>query len=228
MIFTPPLAQAVLLFALILSAFSCAGVPAMTSPDSVEDKALLERCRSPFVGSNHRFIHSIEAELPGGRVTTLMGVTVVTPSKRTLKGVLMTLEGLVIFDGEYDGQVLSITRALPPFDRSGLAEGLMMDMATLFLSPRAPLLGVAALEDGSVLCRHEIYGESRADVVVFPDGGWTIHVRNDFTGRTREVTARNVVGGVPETLELKAPGFAGYTLRMRLVEATSLSAAGSQ
>lgn len=203
---------------------SCVHVPDMLPLDSLTDRSVIEQCGRPFVKSPYRFVHAIEAGLPGGRTATLMGVTVVDPEAKSLHSVLMTLEGLVLFDGEYDG-TLSVKRAVPPFDRDSFARNMMEDIRLLFLAPENTSAQARVSADGSVLCRYRGKEGETIDVTVQPDHTWRIETYATPFERFREIKAGALKDGMPGELELRGYSAGRYTLRLKLVDAEPVSAA---
>jgi hypothetical protein len=162
--------------------------------------------------------------MEGGRNFVMMGLTVMSSRLRTIRSVIMTLEGFVVFDGEYD-QHLTVHRALPPFDSPHLAEGLMEDIRLIFFEPDGPLVGCGVLDNGSAVCRHEIPGGSAIDIQSLADNGWELNRYGPSQRLTR--TLRVPPGekhtcGFPERMELIASGGQTYKLVMTLLEAVRL------
>jgi len=67
--------------------------------------------RRIFPEGEWQFLHSIQVEMPGGRNFVMMGLTVISSRLQTRRSVIMTLEGFVVFDGEYDHRLV-VHRAL--------------------------------------------------------------------------------------------------------------------
>ena len=167
-------------------------------------------------------MHTIEATLPGGRSATLIGVTVVDPVGKTLHSVLMTLEGLVLFDGKYD-RSLTVNRAISPFDKDAVAQNMMDDVRLLFLAPEDPTREAGVQKDGSTLCRRKGNAGETVDVLIWPDRTWKMETYVNPFERLREVTATTLTGGIPGELELPGHSYGNYTLRLKLVSAEPVS-----
>ena len=117
---------------------SCAGLPPVT-PGGDALRAGADEAFAPgtvFPEGRWQLLHAIQAELPGGRTLVMLGLTVMSSTGRSCRSVLMTLEGFVVFDGEYDRRV-TVHRALPPFDSPHFADGLMEDIRLVFFEPEA-------------------------------------------------------------------------------------------
>jgi hypothetical protein len=182
-----------------------------------------ESC-SIFPEGKWQFLHSIRAEMPGGMNFVMMGLTVTSSRFRTSRSVIMTLEGFVVFDGEYD-QHLIVHRAIPPFDSPHFAGGLMDDIRLIFLEPDGPVIGFGESANGSVVCRHAAPDGSTVDIGLQRDGAWELRRYSPAQRLIRTVRvlpgARNNTG-FPVTLELAACGDQTYKLIMTLVEAVQI------
>jgi hypothetical protein len=162
--------------------------------------------------------------MPGGMNFVMMGLTVMSSPLRTSRSMIMTFEGFVIFDGEYD-QHLIVHRALPPFDSPHFAEGLMDDIRLIFFEPDGPVVAFGKLANGSTVCRHAISGGSIVDIELQPDSAWEL--RRYSPGQRLTRTIRALPGarrssGFPERIELTASGDQTYKLAMTLLEAVHI------
>jgi len=160
-------------------------------------------------------VHSIETLVHGGRSAFVTGVVVVSSRERSLRCVIMTLEGLAVFEAEWDGQ-LKVNRAIAPFDSKLFAQGLIEDIRLLFLRPPGSPLESGILENGSSICRYRVPEEGIVDVVSQEEGRWEIRrYAADFKLlRTLRIA--------PDTVELTAHGPRGYKLNMNLLEAVRI------
>ena len=198
---------------------SCSILPVIKPGAPAADT--LQRCRQPFLDSPHRFVHTIEAALSGGGMGTVVGVTVFNPASETIHSAIMTIEGFVLFDAQYDKGV-RVHRAVPPFDGEHFAANMMGDISLMFLAPHERLSNAGRLEDGSSICRYE--GEDRiVDVIVHQDDTWEIGTYANRQERLRKIRAFTIRDRIPETLELTGFGFREYTLRLKLISAEPVS-----
>jgi hypothetical protein len=162
--------------------------------------------------------------MEGGRNFVMMGLTVMASQPRTIRSVIMTLEGFVLFDGEYDKD-LTVHRALPPFDSPHLAKGLMDDIRLIFFAPDGPLVACGVLDDGSAVCRHEIPGGGATDIQSLADGSWELkrYGPSQRLIRTlRGLPGERHISAFPERMELIASGGQSYKLVMTLLEAVHI------
>ncbi|MFZ0614354.1 MAG: hypothetical protein WAM73_19075 [Desulfobacterales bacterium] len=202
--------------------FSCARLPAIVP--SAEPAAATAACAHVFPAGKWQLLHLIEADLPGGRRGVMTGLTILSSRLRSHRSVIMSVEGLVVFDAEVDRK-LTIHRALPPFDAPGFAEGLMEDIRLIFFAPAGPPAECGTLGDGSAVCRYHDSGGGRVDIVSRAAGACEVR-RYDRKQRLVRIVKIPVglpdEGWMPKTLELTARGQQRYKLVMTLLEAVPL------
>ena len=97
----------------------------------------------------------------------MLGLTVMSSPAAERRSVLMTLEGFVVFDGEYDGR-LTVHRALPPFDSPHFADGLMEDIRLVFFEPEGPVVARGTLRTGGPVRRYRLPDGGTVDVELLP------------------------------------------------------------
>ncbi len=205
---------------------SCSAMQTPSMPHLVPVAAMQEDvCKSTFVSGDWQFVHSITFEQSRGHGITLVGVTVLQDKK--LKTVLMGVEGFVLFEAEQkaSGRVL-VSRAMPPFDRAGFAEGLMADVRALFVEPECTERVIAKNPEGEQVCRYTSENDWITDVVTASQG-WNRIEQYDRKGILRKaITAQKYreAGGeiIPEDIVLTALGARGYTLQLQLLSAEKI------
>jgi hypothetical protein len=208
---------------LLLALAACAHRPAFQSVDAGRAAPIAVACRSCFLEGRWQLVHTIQAHLPGGRQTTLTGAVVLSTADRSVHCVLMTLEGVVLFDAlDQDGH-LTVSRALGPFANDHFAEGLVADIRFMFLAPDGGMAAAGHFGDGDAGCRYPAAGDRTLDLIVRP-GGWQLR-QYDPSGRLRRtLTADGAEAGAPAPhMTLEAAGSPGYRLSMTLVDAVPLS-----
>ena len=208
---------------------SCSTLPGLQPAVRSDRTELPQTCLRLFPNGKWQFVHSIEAVMPGGQRGLVMGVTVISSLDKTAHCVLMTIEGLVVFDARYD-QELVIHRAVAPFDQDGFAAGLISDIQLIFFMPQGPLLENGNDPNGAFVCRYQTPDSGIVDLVI--DADHTRHIRQ-YTAQRRLRRTVDAFFTKPETdgsgpdfpdrLELTAHGVVGYTLVMDLVEAIPLT-----
>jgi hypothetical protein len=207
---------------LCLLAGGCAGLPRIKPLDPVLKPIVLEECRRPFLPTKYRLVHTIEAHLPDGGAATAIGVLVADPQNGSFQSVLMTFEGLVLFDVE-SGAIPSVHRAVPPFDSPAFARRMAEDIGLAFFAPGGEPALWGQGEKGFRGCRYEK-----------PDGGFVDVLKDE--GGAREIrlygTGQELLKGVKipflerpglaDELEIRGESWPSYTLRLRLIEAEEI------
>ena len=213
---------------------SCAGLPELQKTAGPETP---DPGRGCLVGvyplGNWQLLHTIEAELPGSQKGFLMGVTQLSSQKRSFRSVIMTLEGFVVFDAQYDGTI-RVARAVAPFDNAAFAQGVMADIQLIFFKPMADDITIGALAGGATVCRHSLPDGSVIDVAQPKDNQWETRLYGP-NHRLRRVVKRSnsqnppmeTPMGITHKIELTALGNPGYKLALDLVEAISLESGNS-
>lgn len=182
-------------------------------------------CEHAFARGDWQFVHSIHFAMDNGYGATLVGVTVLQGKK--LKTVLMGVEGFVLFEAEQEkSSPVIVRRAMPPFDKTGFAEGLMRDVQTLFVEPEHAGRTLAKNTEGERICRYIAENNQVTDVVTAIPG-WNRIALYDQQGLLQQsITAlsyKEVAGeSVPERIELTTSGTQGYTLTLQLLSADKL------
>jgi len=211
----------------LLMALSCAGcsqLPPVTPAPVPGKHGPQDVCQGAFLHTPWQLYHSITARMPGGQQAVLTGVTIVRPGEGTLRAVLMTLEGLVLFDGEYADRIV-VHRALGPFARPGFARGLLADVGMLFVAPREAPEICGADARRRLVCRTALARGGWLDITADPEAGWILKRYNEQRQQERIVT------GTPgletplaraSAITLIATGSQSYRLDLKLVDAVPL------
>ena len=213
-----------ILFVVLMLA-GCTRLPEIRTIEGITSASPVASCVAIFPQGRWQFVHSIEIQPPVGSEQTVLGVIQLSSQLRAFHCVLMTIEGLVLFEADFDGAV-KVQRALPPLDKPGMAEGIVRDISLIFLAPKQPLETAGFSKDAERICRYPSADVGVEDVALKPGGLWEIRLYNQFHHLTRLVSAMSKedsnAAGLPSMVVLKAPGALGYTLKMRLIEATPL------
>jgi hypothetical protein len=184
-------------------------------------------CGLPFPKGNWQFIHSIEATMPGG-TASVVGITDISSDLETIHCIIMSIEGLVLFDGAYKGEVV-INRGIQPFDSREFAKGLMNDIRMVFFRPMGELTGTGIMSNGSHVCRYTNDPTTIVDVIIDPNHNWEIRqYRNSNLTRSvkayiKERTLDGVQKAFPGRIELSVNEDPNYSLTLRLIRAEPLN-----
>ncbi len=211
------------LLLIVLVLVSCAGnnlsLPKLTpAPNRPPD------CAPLFPQGNYQFVHLIEFSMPGGNHGTAMGVTVI--GGNTMESVLMTVEGVVLFAARLT-DTLTVSRAVPPFDKPGFASGMMRDIQTIFLQPRGKVLP-GSLPDTTSVCRITDNSDQITDIIPTADHCRRLNIYSPTGQLHREISGHDCsvdLDGtlIPKTLELTSWKMGGYTLQLTLISAEKIS-----
>ncbi len=202
---------------------ACSSFPPIRSLDTGPKSRLAARmCQNSFPEKPFRAVHTIEATMPMGNSSSMMGASQVNPEARSLRAVLVSVEGLTLFDATSVKGVMEVHRAVAPFDDPDFARGLMSDVSLVFMAPDGKLhVGIG--DDGRLVCR---YKDTDGGVVdLLPTAADSkpreLLVYDKDADLVRIVDFFDESGpmGLAKKVVLSAPGLVGYELVMKLVGA---------
>lgn len=215
-------------FCTVLLFFSCSSIPKLEPLNSEMLPVVANECRILFPTDDWQFVHSIEATIEGRQKAFLIGITHISPALERVRCVIMTIEGLVLFDALSDTETV-IRRGISPFDSMAFAKGLMNDIRLVFFSPTGECIEKGMLGKGSYVCRYGNHGNTIIDVIAHPDRAWEIRQYKDGDPARsvkaylkKDVYKENQYV-VPERLELTAHGVHAYALGLRLIRADQVA-----
>lgn len=217
--------------AFLLSLSGCTSVPHINQPPFQDTSQIQQDCRKIFPKGSWRFVHSIQVNIAGKKRTNLLGITQVDSESRSLHSVLMTIEGMVVFEAKYENQDTTVKRATPPFDSPHFAKGLLQDVKLIFLPPQDKCIDVGLTNDGKFICRYSINSSRTKDIQVSSNKSeWSVSIY-DTGKKTRTVTAmfKNSTQELselshPKRLHLKSyNSHNNYSLKMDLIKAKQLN-----
>lgn len=213
-----------LLAGLCLLLGACTHLPAIQPMDVARRPCLETDCQSHFPQGRWQLVHNIGARLHGGKQATFTGVVVLSTRDQSIHCVLLTLEGMVLFEAVDDGQKTAVRRAFGPFDNDHFAQGVMADIRFLFFKPEGLLIATGTYGDGTPGCRYQGPGETIVDLVELADGGWRMRQYDGRGTELRRMTADRVDSrGISPRMVIDAgSGRQSYRLSMDLVEAVAL------
>lgn len=165
--------------------------------------------------------------MPGGRNASVIGITDISSGLETIHCIIMSIEGLVLFDGVYGGEVV-INRGIQPFDSKEFAKGLMSDIRMVFFRPVGELTETGILSNGSHVCRYRKDPMTIVDVIIDPNHDWEIRqYRNGNLNRSvkaylNEKAIDVVQKAFPGRIEISVKEDPGYALTLRLIRAEPL------
>jgi hypothetical protein len=194
--------------------FSCKSLP------FIELSSGLKLDINVFPQEKYQFTHSIKADLPNGDTLLVIGLTVVDPAGRSIHAVMMTVEGLVLFDVNYQNNQVTINRGMPgmsPDDSANFIQGLLNDLNLMFFIPDCAVSEYGKII-GKYINRYKCNNEKTIDLIKEESGKVTINKYDSSNSLLRTVNIFSLnKENLPEKLELIAPGLFGYSLYMELI-----------
>ncbi|MFH2130708.1 MAG: hypothetical protein ABIK68_10080 [bacterium] len=217
-----------LIFFVLLILTACTSLPPLNPLSPSPDDRI--RCSKPFVNRDWQFVHTIAVTLPGGKNTLITGITTVFPDRESVHAIIMSLEGLVLFEGITQGNKIDIRRGISVFATTAFAEGLMRDVRLIFLKPGGIPAEIGGSAGGTVVCRYRRTDQSVVDVMSHRNGNWELVQYDAGYHPRRRINAwiedsGQTAGGQnpPSRIELTASDTFGYVLDMRLIQSTAQS-----
>lgn len=214
----------------LCSLAGCGVLPALLPAGGISPDDFPAACETVFPRQKWRLVHSVAARLPGGKQAVLMGVTVIAPQSRRLACVMLSLEGLVLFDASWDGSRLTVRRAIPPFDGDAFARGMIADIQLLFFGPEGRLASSGFQADGAPVCRFRTADGGYQDIVQTGEDRFELRRYDSRKRLQRWVAAQDVLprsAGSPDriaqTMRLNKTGPGGYQLNLSLLKAEALA-----
>jgi len=214
---------------LSLGTVSCTGLPKL---DPVNPSTILrihQRCTDVFFEGKWQFDHLIEFTMPGNKKSFVRGITVISPEEKKIKSVIMTIEGFVFLDADYDQKVV-INRGIPPFNSIEFVRGMMDDIKLMFFRPEAGPVESGMSDDGSHICRYKNNTGKVIDVIKNSGCNWEIRQYDPGGALIKTVKAdqckilpgsSNKIG-FPGRIKLASRGIKRYALAFELIEAIRL------
>lgn len=183
-------------------------------------------CVEIFPQGKWQFVHSIDFSMRDRAGTTMIGA--ITLDGNDIQCTLMTVEGFTLFEALFhDDTNFEVHRAVPPFDTSTFAKGLIRDIRAIFEPPPSSNMRAGTLADGTPVCRYTATAGSVVDILPERDACWQIKSYTAELEMDRSIVGRscrrNGSSLIPDSLELKVPGRNGYTLKMNLISADNLN-----
>jgi hypothetical protein len=208
----PPLAA-------LLVLGGCATLPPLRPLDPSLQSAAFEACRRPFLTRKVRLVHAMTAVMPGGRESTAIAILLADPGTGSFQSVLMTIEGLVLFDIE-SGESLHVNRAVPPFDAPAFAPRMAEDIRLAFFPPGETPAAWGREKGEGAVCRFHRRGGEVVDVLTAEGGAVEIRLYGSGQELRKKVSIPHLERpGPAEAVEIRSAGWPSYSLHLRLIEA---------
>jgi len=209
---------------------SCQRLPVPDPLTQSEIPAVLERCDLPFLSGQWQLTHAVEATLPDGNRSQLLGVALLSPDLDRFATVLMSIEGWVMFQGRYENGHIHLEAGIAPLKTEDFASGLMEDFRLIFFRPIDALEQAGRLNDGAYVCRYAAANRRMVEVRAFEPNHWEIRQYDDRRHLRRLVKAMPCTAidcgqdgdRIPGRIQLTAFGPFEYALSLTLIEAVRI------
>ncbi len=209
-----------------LLVFSCTSFPEIRPLEKMRRSDAVLRCTSVYPRKSFRAVHTIDASMPMGKSSSMMGASQVDTKRRTLRAVLVSIEGLTLFDATSTRGVLRVHRAIAPFDDMDFARGLINDVSLVLLAPAGKLEKLGEDSHGRLVCRYAGADGSRLDLIPAVGSSSTlvrVYDPDAVLVRTAEFFDASGPLGLAKKVVLRAPGLVGYELSLSLLGAEPIS-----
>lgn len=211
---------------IIISISGCGLPQIQTAPDSTID-AIECRCQAIFQKHPVQMVHSLTSILPNGDIHVAIGVTTISPETKTIHCAIMTIEGMVLFEAEYDQKII-IHRSIPPFDSMEFARNILEDIRLVLFKPAGALINAGRLTPFTDICRYEQPDGTTVDVVTRQNDTWEIHQYTTYGKQIKTIKAYYTDArnhglseenqNIPSLYEITAHGIFGYSLKLALID----------
>jgi hypothetical protein len=200
---------------LVLALTACAVIPPY-KPLSPQGGVT---CPGLFPSKSFWVVHQIDMKSVRIGEGVFIGAAKVEPLKAALHTVLMNVEGMVLFEAEYENGDIKIISAFPPLNDPAFARGLMADVLFALLKPACGPVEQGVDEQGLTACRWAAEADAIFETALLPDGV----VRMRLFGGDRLVVKEALTSppydlGMPARISLRAFHPSYYTIELTLIE----------
>jgi hypothetical protein len=218
------LCRLLLLWVLTDLLFGCAGLPKLTPAPGESSIEWETVCLRFFPQSPWRAVHALHISGPFGQRSSVMGVTVVDPTTRRIRAVILSVEGIVLFDASREAGTTTVHRAVPSLDHKGFPEGLMHDVDLMFLAPEGGPAETGQNSEGNPVCRWRSESGTTTDVAGTGETNQRILQYDPDNTLRREVEMEGETGAfLAGRARLSFHGLVGYGLDLNLIEFEALA-----
>lgn len=138
----------------LLHLFGCGSATTKILPLTVADQERAhDLCERLFPPGPFEATHVVEVSIPFSDDSSLIGVVVAEAGNHGFRSVLMTQEGIVLFDAVRRGDRIEVVRALPPLDPNGFGRPMTDDVRLIFMHPDGNRPEVGRTREGEQICR---------------------------------------------------------------------------
>lgn len=175
-------------------------------------------CPTVFPEKAFRAVHRIEMESARIGKSIFIGAVKCEPDKDALHAVLMSIEGMVLFEAEVKKGDLRIINAVSPLNDPAFARGLMADVSFLLLKPAGTPIETGTDEEGMAACRWTTANGGVFEQTLMRNGAIRIRIYNSAKRLNREALAMPPFDrGLPAEMRLTVYGPAKYFIDLKLL-----------
>lgn len=175
-------------------------------------------CPDIYPAKAFRAVHQIEINSSLGGRSIFIGAAKVEPERDALHVVLMSVEGLVLFEAESEGGNLRVISAFPPLNDSAFASGLMADVSFVLLKPVGRPVEMGSDEQGLTACRWLTGTGAVRETTLLPDGAVRMRLYDGQRRMLKEAAALPPYDrGMPAKIRLRVFGPANYNIDLSLI-----------
>lgn len=177
-------------------------------------------CPGVFPSKAFWVVHQLDLQSPLVGKGLFIGVVKAEPRKGAVHAVLMSVEGMVLCDAEYEKGVLKIISAFPPLNDPAFSRGLMADVSFLLLAPEGAPSEQGVDGQGLAVCRWQAEGGAVLETAQLPGGAIRTRLCGGEGGVIKEALASPPFDrGMAARIWLQVFGPSRYTLGLTLIEA---------
>ncbi len=175
-------------------------------------------CPDIFPDKAFRAIHKIEMNNALFGKSIFIGAAKVEPQRDALHAVLMSVEGMVLFEAKVEGGDLLVISAFPPLNDPDFTRELMADVLFLLLKPAAAPAETGADEQGLTACRWPTEAGGVLEQTLMREGAIRMR-RYDKQRRTiKEAVALPPFDrGMPTQIRMRSFIPVNYTIELTLI-----------
>ncbi len=206
--------------------FGCGSATTKILPLTVADQErTLDLCERLFPPGPFEATHVVEVSIPFSDDSSLIGVVAAEGGNRGFRSVLMTQEGIVLFDAARHGDRIEVVRALPPLSPNGFGRPMTDDVRLILMHPDGNRPEVGSTQEGEQICRWtsgneqvelRIVSQREAELTRFRSGSVVRHAR--LKGIGEDGFARDIL--------LETTSVVGYQLHLVLLSVDRKANAG--
>jgi Protein of unknown function (DUF3261) len=219
-----PCAMKMLLFAVAVAITACA-THANLRPLTPEEQArALTTCLTPYPKTAFSAVHRLSFTFSDNRHVSFIGVTAADQGHDRLRSVLLSPEGMGMFDAVYEKGEIQVRQWMLPGDAAIFASALFEDVRLMFLPPPWDKSAMALQQNGQTICRFRSQNMV-TDVVPSQDGtGYELR-RADLNEKPRKVLLMHgpFTHGFAKIMTLASSVEPAYSLVLELLEEEPLA-----